>query len=160
MQLLLHNFSRCQTGPAGHTRNPHNPTKTTMMNLSSSGSRTEFGDRITRQPIPLDVHPFQILWNLIDRLVGVFPGLSQILPNLTIAFPYKNYTGKTRQVRLHSYYTQSFNQPLVTYPKIRIPSRSRCSSKLFPFNTNPSLTVLSCSNLLHKASKLGHNNCS
>ena len=65
--------------------------KTTMTHLSGSGPKTEFGDRITRRPIPLVVHSFQILWNLNDRLVGIFLGSSRILPSLIVAFPYESY---------------------------------------------------------------------
>ena len=58
VQLFPHNYSYFYTGLTFHTRNPHNPTKTTTMNLLSSGSREEFGDRITRQLVPLAVNPF------------------------------------------------------------------------------------------------------
>ena len=50
--------------------------KTTTTHLSGSGPRTEFGDRIIRRPVPLAVHPFQILWNLTTGQLG-FP---QALP--------------------------------------------------------------------------------
>ena len=96
MQLFPHNFSRCQIGPIGHTGNPHNPTKTTTTNLSGSGSMTEFGDRITRRPVPLVVHPFWILWNLINRSVGASPSSSRIPPNLIAAFLHESYIGKNK----------------------------------------------------------------
>ena len=46
-----------------------------------------------------------------------FWGFKWLKPNLIAVIPHESYTGKTRQVKLHSYYTQSFNQTLVTSPK-------------------------------------------
>ena len=129
-----------------------------MTNLSGSDSKIEFGDWITRRPIPLTVHPFQILWNLKDRSIGASPGSSRILSNLTTTFPHESYIGKTRQVRLHSYYTQSFTQSLVTSPKSR--SQVDPDAHLNPFLPSliPGLIVPSHSNPLYKTSKPGYGN--
>ena len=95
--LLPHNYPSCHTGLAGHAENPHNPTKTTTTHLSGSRIRGEYGDRITRRPVPLAVYPLQLLWNLIRRSAGASPGSSRIPPNLTTAFPHKGYTARHTQ---------------------------------------------------------------
>src|SRR5665811_1296019 len=102
MQLPLHNFSSYQTGSAGHTRDPHSPTtNATTTHLSSSGSGTRIGDRITRRPVPLAVYSFQVLWNLTTDQLALPKAPPRIVPNITLAFPHESYTSKTRQARCH-----------------------------------------------------------
>ena len=112
-----------------------------MIHLSSSGPRTKFGDRTIRRPMPLAVHPFQLLWNLNNRSVGISLGSSRILSNLIAAFLHESYSGNPCQMRFHSFYTQSFNQPLGNILRIQIQSRCGCFPKFFPSPLTPSFTM-------------------